>query len=105
MEFLFWIYTCTLVWPQWWSFADVSQQGVDLSKKISKMKIFFDLTFTDVHIDGQKLGPIVENKVLQKLKVLKNVNNKKPAPKLIFFNEKKIGKIWMIFYIKIDFES
>ena len=22
-----------LVWPQWWSFADVSQQGVDFSKK------------------------------------------------------------------------
>jgi hypothetical protein len=22
----------TLVWPQWWSFADVSQQGVDFSK-------------------------------------------------------------------------
>ena len=24
---------CILVWPQWWSFADVSQQGVDFSKK------------------------------------------------------------------------
>ena len=33
--------TPTLVWPQWWSFADVSQQGVDFSKKISKRKIFF----------------------------------------------------------------
>ena len=30
-----------LVWPQWWSFVDVSQQGVEFSKKISKMKIFF----------------------------------------------------------------
>ena len=28
------------------------------------------------------------NKVLQKLKFSKNVNNKKYAPKLIFFNEK-----------------
>ena len=24
-----------LVWPQWWSFADVSQQGVDFSQKKS----------------------------------------------------------------------
>ena len=27
-----------LVWPQWWSFADVSQRGLDFSKKISKRK-------------------------------------------------------------------
>ena len=33
-----------LVWPQWWSWADVSQQGVDFSKKISKIKIIFNLT-------------------------------------------------------------
>ena len=30
----------------------------------------------------------------------KNVNNKKCAPKLIFFNEKKLTKIWMIFDIE-----
>jgi len=35
---------------------------------------------------------ILENKVLEKLKLSKNVNNKKCAPKLIFFNEKKIEK-------------
>ena len=34
-----------LVWPQWWSFADVSQQGLDFSKKISKRKIFFWFDF------------------------------------------------------------
>ena len=34
-----------LVWPQWWSFADVSQQGIDFSKKISKIKIFFWFDF------------------------------------------------------------
>ena len=28
-----------LVWAQWWSFADVSQQGLDFSKKISKRKL------------------------------------------------------------------
>ena len=32
----------------------------------------------------------------------KNANNKKCAPKLVFFNEKKIWKIWMIF--DFDFE-
>ena len=61
----------------------MSQQGVDFSKKISKRKIFFfNLTFIDVHTDRQKLGPILENKVVQKLKFLKDVNNQKPAPKL-----------------------
>ena len=77
---------------QWWSFAGMSQQGVDFSKKINKTKYFFDLTSTDVNMDHQKLGPILENKVVQKLKILKIVNNKKPASKLIFFNEKKIEK-------------
>ena len=33
---------------------------------------------------------ILENKMLEKLKVSKKVNNKKCAPKFIFFNEKKI---------------
>ena len=37
----------------------------------------------------QKLDIILENKVVSKLKFSKNVNNKKCAPKLIFFNEKK----------------
>ena len=35
----------------------------------------------------------------------KKVNNKKCASKLIFFIEKKLRKIPMIFDIKIDFES
>ena len=33
--------TSPIVWPQWWSFADVSQQGLHFSEKISKRKIFF----------------------------------------------------------------
>ena len=28
------------MWPQWWSFADVSQQGLDFSKKSVKWKYF-----------------------------------------------------------------
>ena len=57
------------------------------------------MTLTDVHKGRQKLGTILENKVVQKLKFSKNDNNKKPSSKLIFFNEKKIRKIRMIFDI------
>ena len=37
----------------------------------------------------QKLGIILENKGVQKLKLENNVFNKKWSPKLIFLNEKK----------------
>ena len=48
--------TWILVWPQWWSFTDVSQQGVDFSKKISKIKIFFWFDFhRDVYRSRQKV--------------------------------------------------
>ena len=40
----------------------------------------------------QKLGMILENKVVQKLKLEKKVFYKKWSPKLIFFEEKKIQK-------------
>jgi hypothetical protein len=36
---------------------------------------------------GQKLGMILENKVIQKLKLEKNVFNKKWSAKLIFLND------------------
>ena len=58
------------------------------------------MTFTDVHTDRQKLGTILENKVVQKFKFSKNDNNKKPFSELLFFNEKKIRKIRMIFDIE-----
>ena len=74
----------------------MSQQGVDLSKKSVKKLGFFYLTFTEVDTDRQKLGQILENKVVQKLKFSKNVNNNKDAPKLIFFNEKIFRKIRII---------
>ena len=35
---------------------------------------------------------MLENSVIEKLMLSKNVNNKKCATKLILFNEKKIGK-------------
>ena len=58
------------------------------------------MTFTNVHMDRQKLGAILENKVVQKLKFSKNDKNIKPSSKLIFFNEKKIRKIQIIFDIE-----
>ena len=71
-----------LVWPQWWSFADTSQQGVDFSKKITKTKI---ISWFDFHRCSQwpsKIGHHLENKVIQKLMLSKNVKNKKWAPTL-----------------------
>ena len=44
----------------------------------------------------KKLGIILESSGL-KVDVITNVNNKKCAPKLIFFNEKKKRKIQIIF--------
>ena len=48
----------------------------------------------------QKLGIILENKVILKLMLSKHVNNKKCVPKFVFINEKKIWKIPMIFDIE-----
>ena len=60
----------------------------------------FDANYFELHLTQQKIGLIFVNIVLQKLRFSKHVNNKKCAPKLIFFNEKKkIRKIWMIFDI------
>ena len=50
------------------------------------------MNYFELLLSQQKLGSFLENKVLQKLKFSKNVKNKKCAPKLIFFNEKKIEK-------------
>ena len=59
------------------------------------------MTFTDVHTDRQKLGTtILEKKVVQKYMFSKNDNNKKTSSKLIFFNEKKIREIRIIFDIE-----
>jgi hypothetical protein len=46
------------------------------------------------------MGVILVNKVLWKLNFSKNVNNKKWAPKIIFFNEKMFYKVWIIFDIE-----
>ena len=41
---------------------------------------------------SSKIWPNFSNKVVEKLMLSKSVNNKKCAPKLVFFNEKKIEK-------------
>ena len=48
----------------------------------------------------QKLGMILENKVVQKLKLERNVIHKKWSPKLIFLNEFFFEKIPLIFDIE-----
>ena len=48
----------------------------------------------------QKLGMILENKVVQKLKLEKNVVCKKSSPKLIFINDFFFEKILSIFDIE-----
>ena len=50
------VFWCLLVWPQWWSFADVSQQGLDFSKKISKTKMIFWFDFHRCSHGSSKSG-------------------------------------------------
>ena len=42
---------------------------------------FFDMNYFKLLLSQQKLGTFLENKVLQKLKFSKNVNDEKCAPK------------------------
>ena len=76
-----------LVWPQWWSWADVSQQGVDFSKKISKIRMIFWFDFHRCSHGPSKIRRHFRNKSCSILKLSKNVFYKKCGPKLIFFNE------------------
>ena len=49
---------------------------------------------------------ILDNKMLQKLKLLKNINNKKSCPKFIQLNEKiRSQKLIRFLTWKIDFGS
>ena len=80
-------WTAFLVWPLWWSFADVSQQGVDFSKKISKITIIFWFDFHRCSHGPSKIRRHFRNKSRSILKLSKNVFYKKCGPRLIFFNE------------------
>ena len=48
----------------------------------------------------QKLGMLLENKVIQKLNLEKKIKKKKLSPKLIFVNDFFFGKIPSIFDIE-----
>ena len=48
----------------------------------------------------QKLGIILENKVVQKVSLEKNIFNKKWSPKLIFLDNFFLFLIWLIFDIE-----
>ena len=80
------------MWPQWWSFADMSQQGVDFSKKISKIRIIFWFDFHRCSHGPSKIRRHFRNKSRSILKLSKNVFYKKGGPKLILSCEKKIQK-------------
>ena len=56
------------------------QRSMKMVKKSSRPLVHFSNK-------GQILGLILENKGFQNLKLRKNVQNKKCAPKLIFLNE------------------
>ena len=78
------------MWPQWWSWAYVSQQGVDFSKKISKIKMIFWFDFHRCSHDGPSIiRRHFRNKSCSFLRLSKNISYKKCGPKLIFVNEKK----------------
>ena len=86
------------MWPQWWSFADVSQQGVDFSKKISKIRIIFWFDFHRCSHGPSKIRRHFRNKSRSILKLSKNVFYKKGGPKLILFCEKKNQKDSIAFW-------
>ena len=79
-----------------WSFR---RRDRKLLKKSTVVKRNYWILRIEVVASCQKVGIILENKVILKLLLSKNVNNKKCATKFVFFNGKKISKIWMIFDI------
>ena len=60
-----------LVWPQWWSFGEVSQQRLDFSKKIIKMQIFFWFDFHRCSHGLSKIGHHFRKKSGSKIEVFK----------------------------------
>jgi hypothetical protein len=92
----------SLVWPQWWSFANVSQQGVDFSKKISKIRIISWFDFHRCSHGPSKIRRHFRNKSRSILKLSKNVFYKNMVLNWYFSVKKKFRKNRMIFdkYIK-----
>jgi len=72
-----------LVRPQWWSFADVCQQGLDFSKKISKRKIIFWFDFHRCSHGSSKVPKSDFQSQFSKSKIIRIVQ--------IFFSLKNIS--------------
>ena len=66
-----------------WNFNDVSPKKQDFWPRINIRKGKKSVRMTI----RRRLDIIIENKVVQKLKLENNVFNKKWSPKLIFFND------------------
>ena len=92
---LFGFYVPILVWPQCWSFADVSQLWVDFTKKINKIKMIFLFDFHRCSHGLSKIGHHFRKQSGSKIEVFNLFSKndyKKTFSKLIFFNEKKNQK-------------
>ena len=70
----------------------------DFCPRINMLKGFFFKKILRWLTVRQKLGMILENKVVQKLKLEKNLFYKKWSPKLIFLNEFFFEKIRLTFW-------
>ena len=81
--------------------VEFSNEGTKLERFFQKNQHAHRKLFNFVFWNNgelSKIGHHFSNKVIQKLILSKNVNNKKCTPKLVFFNEK--NKIWMLFDIE-----
>ena len=71
-----------------WSFSlDGSLKNKVFAQKSTVVKWNCCILWIDIEWGLQKLGLILESKVVQKLSLEKNVFNKKGSPKLIFLDE------------------
>ena len=68
----------------------VSKIVADHEKLFTTQWIFLWYELPQTTSELTTIGLIFSNKVLQKLKFSKNVNNEKCTPEMIFFNEKNI---------------
>ena len=84
------------------SVTSVEQLNLAESSGQRSMKTAIKSSRPLVHFSnkGQKLGIILENKLIQNSKLWKTFSNKKCSPKFIFLDKKKLRKIRMIFDIE-----
>ena len=68
-------------------------------------KSTYSILLRDIMSNHQKSVIILENTVFKKLKLSKNVDNKKNALNMMLFNEILFRKIQIILTYKIDLES